>query len=67
MSNAKAPVTRSPRGVLTEKPVYMRLLPAERLELEQLAVQENRSISSLARLLLLEGLAVYKSRSPRAS
>ncbi|GAA0832610.1 hypothetical protein [Cupriavidus pauculus] len=63
MIQAKTPRTRSPRGVLSDKPVCVRLLPAERKKLEQLAVKENRSVSSLARLVLLEGLAVYESRS----
>lgn len=63
MTKAKAPVTRSPRGVLTDKPVFVRLMPEERKKLERLAVSENRSISSLARLVLLAGLEVYKSRS----
>ncbi|UBM11714.1 hypothetical protein [Cupriavidus metallidurans] len=67
MTQAKTPRTRSPRGVLSDKPVCVRLLPAERQKLERLAMKENRSVSSLARLILLEGLAVYESRSTRAS
>lgn len=63
MTKAKAPVTRSPRGVLSDKPVCVRLLPEERTKLERLAVSENRSVSSLARLVLLAGLEAYANRS----
>jgi len=63
MTQAKTPRTRSPRGVLSDKPVCVRLLPEERQKLEQLAIKENRGMSSLARLLLIAGMAVYESRS----
>ncbi len=66
MPRAKPPVSRSPRGVLKDKPVSMRLLSTERDQLERMALEENRSLSSLARLVLLEGLAAYENRSLRA-
>ncbi|MBN3820071.1 hypothetical protein G3N57_27290, partial [Paraburkholderia sp. Se-20369] len=46
---------RSPRGTMSDKPVYVGLTPAERGELEQLAAQRNRSMSSMARELIRIG------------
>ncbi|WP_254775833.1 hypothetical protein [Ralstonia sp. 25mfcol4.1] len=43
----------------------MRLLSKEREQLEQLALVENRSLSSLARLILLEGLSAYECKPAR--
>lgn len=62
MLRKKAPVTRSPRGVLSTKPVYMRLMPEERRALEELSASLNRSTSSIARLLYLEGYERYRSK-----
>lgn len=39
----------------------MRLLPEERQTLERMAQAEKRSISSLARLVLLAGISHYKA------
>ncbi|KVU55395.1 hypothetical protein [Burkholderia cepacia] len=69
MTTAKGP-RRSPRGTLSDKPVYVRLTSAERDELEQFAAQRNRSISSMARDLIRIGAsqlrAVPRSRSTRS-
>ncbi|CAJ2849174.1 bacteriophage protein [Burkholderia pseudomallei] len=54
MTTAKGP-RRSPRGTMSDKPVYVGLTPIERDELEQLATQLNRSISSMARELICIG------------
>lgn len=43
---------RSPRGTLSGTFVYVGLTPVERAELEQLAAERNRSISSMARELI---------------
>ncbi|WP_423377999.1 hypothetical protein [Burkholderia sp. LMG 32019] len=55
---------------MSDKPVYVGLTPTERDELEQLATQRNRSISSMARELILIGAsqlrAVPRSRSARS-
>jgi hypothetical protein len=53
---------RAPAGVMSTKPVSLRLLPAERAQLEQLARREPRSLASLARLIYLEGLPLYLAR-----
>ncbi|MBN3782938.1 MULTISPECIES: hypothetical protein [Burkholderia] len=60
---------RSPRGTMSDKPVYVGLTPVERGELEQLAAQRNRSISSMARELIrigashLRAIATPRSRT----
>lgn len=67
MLRKKAPVTRSPRGVLSNKPVYMRLMPNERRTLEELSASQNRSTSSVARLIYLEGVKRYQAKVTDAS
>ncbi|WP_240465932.1 hypothetical protein [Burkholderia cenocepacia] len=62
MLRKKAPVTRAPRGVLSSKPVYMRLMPDERRALEELSALLNRSTSSVARLIYLEGVERYRAK-----
>lgn len=61
MLRKKAPVKRSPQGVLSQKPVYMRLMPDERRALEELSEVLNRSTSSVARLLYLQGVEQYRA------
>ncbi|WP_083417824.1 hypothetical protein [Burkholderia contaminans] len=63
MLRKKAPVKRSPRGVLSSKPVYMRLMPDERRALEELSASLNRSASSVARLIYLEGVEEYRAKA----
>ncbi|WP_059541881.1 hypothetical protein [Burkholderia diffusa] len=69
MTTAKGP-RRSPRGTLSDKPVYVRLTSTERDELEQFAAQRNRSISSMARELIRIGArqlrTIPRSRSARS-
>ncbi|MCR4465862.1 hypothetical protein [Burkholderia sp. SCN-KJ] len=62
MVKKKAPIRRSPRGVLSNKPVYMRLMPDERRTLEELSACQNRSTSSVARLIYLEGVEQYRAK-----
>ncbi|KVN74476.1 hypothetical protein WM34_06990 [Burkholderia ubonensis] len=70
MTTSKGP-RRSPRGTMSNKPVYVGLTPTERGELEQLAAQRNRSISSMARELIrigashLRTIAAPRSRTAR--
>ena len=62
MLRNKPPVRRSPQGVLSSKPVYMRLMPDERRTLEELSASQNRSTSSVARLVYLQGIDRYKDK-----
>jgi hypothetical protein len=56
---------RSPDGVVTNKPIYLRLLPEEHAKIEKLAKREQRSLSSVCRLALLRGLAdCERSKKP---
>ena len=48
---------RAPNGVVTKKPIPLRLLPTERAAVEKLAEREQRSLASVCRLVLLRGLA----------
>lgn len=57
MKPALKPSRRAPNGVVTNKPIPIRLLPAERARVEMLAVREQRSLASVCRLALLRGLA----------
>ena len=61
MPDKKVRITRSPQGVLSDHPVYMRLMPDERSVLEQLASRQLRSMSSVARLVYLAGVKPYTS------
>lgn len=61
MTTPKGP-RRAPPGVMSSKTVSLRLLPAERAQLEQLGRQERRSLASLARLIYLEGLPLYLAK-----
>ncbi|WP_218137556.1 hypothetical protein [Variovorax sp. YR266] len=44
--------------MISDKPIPIRLLPAERAKLEKMAEREQRSLASVSRLVLLRGLAV---------
>ncbi|MGN4070561.1 MULTISPECIES: hypothetical protein [Burkholderia] len=64
-ATAKGP-RRSKRGTLSDKPLYVRLTPAERREVEQFAEARHRSMSSMGRDLMLLGLAQLRmSAAPR--
>lgn len=57
MTPSKKPSrSRSPRGVDSNRPVYVRLMPAERAQLQQLADDELRAIGTQARLLIIEAM-----------
>lgn len=57
MKPASKTPRRAPNGVLSDKPIPIRLLPSERSELVELAKREQRSLASVSRLVLLRGLA----------
>lgn len=62
MTLKRTPIRRAPRGVLSSKPVYMRLMSDERRELEQIAHGARCSHSSIARQIYLLGVAMYRSQ-----
>ncbi|MEX0738159.1 MAG: hypothetical protein WD071_02340 [Pseudohongiella sp.] len=51
---------RAPDGVLTAKPIALRLMPEERAQLEKAALAEGRSMASQARMFFLCGLDQYQ-------
>jgi len=57
-----AGVARSRAPIGCTKQVLMTLRPEEREQLERVAAQEGRSLSSTARLLLLHGLKVWRGQ-----
>jgi hypothetical protein len=61
MTASTTPKKRAPRGVLSNKPVYMRLMPDERHKLDQLSTVQNQSTSSVARQVFLEGIEHYEN------
>lgn len=65
MQGAKKPNSnhRAPVGVLTAKPIALRLLTEERSALEQAALAEGRSLASQARMFFLKGLNDYQSNT----
>jgi len=65
MAAANKPVyTRAPSGVVTGKPIALRLMEEEREKLSDIAIQENRSMSAQARIFFLKGLELYLGRNP---
>lgn len=57
------PSHRAPNGVLTAKPIALRLLTEERNALEKAAIAEGRSLASQARIFFLQGLDSYQKTS----
>ena len=63
MAAANKPVyTRAPSGVVTGKPIALRLMEEEREKLSDIALSENRSMSAQARIFFLKGLELYLGR-----
>ncbi|PTB19563.1 hypothetical protein C9I57_17950 [Trinickia symbiotica] len=55
--------SRMPRGVLSTKPIYVRLMPGERKRLEAISATENRSMSCVARGMLVIGMTALEGAS----
>lgn len=51
---------RAPNGVMTDKPVALRLLPTDLQSVKEIAATEQRSLSSVSRLLVLRGIEAYR-------
>jgi hypothetical protein len=47
---------RAPNGVVTARPLYIRLLPAELEKIKARAATEGRSLGNMGRLLILSAL-----------
>ncbi|WP_207003986.1 hypothetical protein [Trinickia mobilis] len=66
MTTAKGP-SRSPRGTLSDKPLYVGLTPAEHLAVKTLARQMNWGMSLAARALIVAGLQGTDIPKPEAA
>ncbi|MTW57877.1 hypothetical protein GND96_20955 [Citrobacter sp. JL976] len=53
--------SRLPKGMASGGPVAMRLTADERAALSELATKECRSISSMARMVFLQGMKTSKA------
>lgn len=63
MTVEKKPVRRSPRGVMSDKPIYTRLTAEERANVLRISRADHCSTSSMTRRLILLGLAVYETQA----
>lgn len=60
MPTAQGPFRRAPTGVVSNKPIPVRLLPDEIQVLKGVATREQRSLASVCRLAVLQGLKQYE-------
>lgn len=51
---------REPSGIVTTRPIAMRLMPDELEQVKKIALREQRSMASVCRLAMLRGLADYQ-------
>ena len=51
---------RAPHGVVTNKPIGLRLLPQELTDFKALCVRENRPLANMARLIVVRSLEHYQ-------
>lgn len=60
--NHNKPIQRSrlPKGIASKNPVPMRLSTDEKEDLNIIAARESRSLSSMARIIYLEGLKKFR-------
>lgn len=58
------PFERAPAGVVTNRPVLVRLKPEEREALQQHAKAVNTSLSAFGRQMILSGMRVYQRKHP---
>lgn len=56
-------ISRSPSPRGCSSPLMTHLTPAERAQLEKLANQEARSMSAMARLLIVQGMQRHKAKA----
>lgn len=61
MKPAISSARRAPKGVMTNKPIPVRLLPEERARIEMMAKREQRSLAAVCRLMLVQRLNEYET------
>lgn len=68
MKTATKTTRRAPNGVVSTKPIALRLEPSELERMKKLAAREQRSLASVARLLALRSLAdCERNKKPLAA
>lgn len=50
----------APHGVVTSKPIGLRLLPQELIDFKAMAEKEERPLANMARLIVVRALDHYK-------
>ena len=63
MKNTRPSFSRAPNGILSRKPIYVCLSEDENVLFKQRALAEHRSLSSMARMLILQSLAANQEQS----
>lgn len=56
----------APRGIQKDKPVSVRFLPAERVEIVGSAADDGRSAGAFTRLMALKGYELWKAEKQAA-
>lgn len=56
---------RAPAGVVTDKPIALRLLPDERKDVEALAAQQKRPLANMSRILVLMGIEQLRKEAKK--
>lgn len=56
----------APRGIQKDKPISVRFLPDERVEIVEGALDEGRSAGAFTRLMTLKGLAMWRAEKQAA-
>lgn len=59
-------IKRTPNGALSDKPIALRLFPAEMAQVKQLAGLQDRSMASVCRQLVITALAQTATQQPKA-
>jgi hypothetical protein len=59
-TRAQPRLERAPAGVLTNKPIGLRLKPDELQKVQTYAAHEHHTLAAFARLAMLRGLAEYE-------
>lgn len=54
------PRKRAPHGVVTERPIALRLLPDELKQVQELAAAEKRPVANMCRLIVMQGIKTYR-------
>lgn len=57
------PRKRAPHGVVTERPIALRLMPDELKQVQELAAAEKRPVANMCRLIVMQGIKAYRAQT----